>query len=245
MDSWLTVSSEYISFCFYFSTLTASPRGAEYCDNRVCLSVCPQEYLHVRASPKFLCMLRTSPVLLWRFAMLYISGSWMTSCLYIMASSRRHISDSIGSSVGLSPWRILKLVHQGAAPDRERSLTSTITLYVLFWLRMHAIHVLSWLSVSFGLHANILYCIDVARQILSRSNSLRFVVQLIVQQAEHPTDSQQISNQSNRQVGSECNVCSIGLCVCVAVRQLSKTIQCTCCSYGGVYDYDQSWICVL
>ncbi|ESO01913.1 hypothetical protein HELRODRAFT_65855 [Helobdella robusta] len=26
---------------------------------------------------------------------------------------------------------------------------------------------------------------------------------------------------------------------------LSKSIQCTCSSYGGSYDYDQSWICVL
>jgi len=30
-----------------------------------------------------------------------------------------------------------------------------------------------------------------------------------------------------------------------AVGQCSKTIQSTISAYGGGYDYDQSWICVL
>jgi len=38
---------------------------------------------------------------------------WMTSCLYVMARNRRRLSDSIGSSMDMSPWRILKLTHQG------------------------------------------------------------------------------------------------------------------------------------
>jgi len=33
--------------------------------------------------------------------------------------------------VDLSPWYILKLTHQRAAPDRGRSLISTIALFVL------------------------------------------------------------------------------------------------------------------
>ena len=51
---------------------------------------------------------------------------WMTSCLYIMIRNRRRNSDLVGSSIYLPPWRILKLTHQGAAPDRGRSLISTI-----------------------------------------------------------------------------------------------------------------------
>jgi len=39
-------------------------------------------------------------------------------------------SDCVGSSVDFSPWRILKLTHQGAAPVRGQSLKSTIALLV-------------------------------------------------------------------------------------------------------------------
>jgi len=41
----------------------------------------------------------------------------MTSRFYIMAKNRQHDSDTIGSGMDLSPWRMLKLTHQGAAPD--------------------------------------------------------------------------------------------------------------------------------
>jgi len=38
-------------------------------------------------------------------------------------------SDSVGGSMNLTPWCIFKLAYQGAAPDRERSLISTIALF--------------------------------------------------------------------------------------------------------------------
>ena len=38
---------------------------------------------------------------------------WMTSCLYIKATSRRRNIDSIGSGMDWLPWRILKLTHRG------------------------------------------------------------------------------------------------------------------------------------
>jgi len=37
--------------------------------------------------------------------------------------------DSGGGSTDLTPWRILKLINQGVAPDRGRSLMSTIALF--------------------------------------------------------------------------------------------------------------------
>ena len=42
---------------------------------------------------------------------------WTTSCLYIVTMNRRRNSDSIGSSVDLSPWRVLKLTRRGAASE--------------------------------------------------------------------------------------------------------------------------------
>jgi len=51
---------------------------------------------------------------------------WMTSCLYTKARNRRRSSDSIGSSVDLVRWRVLKLTHQGAPLNRGRNLLSTI-----------------------------------------------------------------------------------------------------------------------
>jgi len=44
-----------------------------------------------------------------------------------MARNRRRVSDSVAISMDLTPWRILKLTHQGAAPDWGRSLISTDT----------------------------------------------------------------------------------------------------------------------
>ena len=52
----------------------------------------------------------------------------MTSCLHIIARNSRRSCDSVGTRMDLSPWRILKLTHQGAAPGRGRSLMSTIVL---------------------------------------------------------------------------------------------------------------------
>jgi len=40
---------------------------------------------------------------------------WM-AFLYTMARNKRRNSDSTGSSTDLSPWRILRLIHEGAAP---------------------------------------------------------------------------------------------------------------------------------
>ena len=51
---------------------------------------------------------------------------WMTSCLYTKARNRRRNSDSVGSSVDLLRWRVLKLTHQGAALNGRRNLLSTI-----------------------------------------------------------------------------------------------------------------------
>jgi len=65
-------------------------------------------------------------VLLWRRCdALCASGFMDESCLYIMARNRRRVSDSVAISMDLTPWRILKLTHQGAAPDWGRSLIST------------------------------------------------------------------------------------------------------------------------
>ena len=57
---------------------SASDRGAEYCDQHVCLSTITSSELHVRCSPNFLCMLPygRGSVLLWRHSdPLRISGS--------------------------------------------------------------------------------------------------------------------------------------------------------------------------
>ena len=53
----------------------------------------------------------------------------MTSCLCIMARNRRRNSDSVGRSMDLSLWHVLKLTTEGAAPDRGRSLISTMSLF--------------------------------------------------------------------------------------------------------------------
>jgi len=89
----------------------------------VCMSVrasiSPE--IHVRSSPTFLCVLPEA------VARSFSSGVattyvlpviWMTSSLHVMARNRRRNSDSIRNSMDLTPWHILKLTHQGAAPDR-------------------------------------------------------------------------------------------------------------------------------
>ena len=43
-------------------------------------------------------------------------------------------SDSSEGSTNLTRRRILKLIHQGAVPDRGRSVISTIAVLLLLWL---------------------------------------------------------------------------------------------------------------
>ena len=52
--------------------------------------------------------------------------------VYIVARYRRRDSDLTGSSMayGVAPWRILKLTHQGVAPNWGQSLMSAIALLV-------------------------------------------------------------------------------------------------------------------
>jgi len=118
-------------------------RGAEYCVDRVCLSlyvsvcylsVCPRSYLRNKTSDLYQCFFHDTYVPVARSS----SGGvaircvlpvlWMTSHFYTVARNRRRNIDSVGSSTDLTPWRILKLTYQGAAPDRGRSLISTIAL---------------------------------------------------------------------------------------------------------------------
>jgi len=111
----------------------------------VCLVASISPELRVRSSP----VLRTLHMSVARsssggVAIRYVLP--VTSCLYIMARTRRRSSDSVGSSTDLPPQRIVKLTHQGAAPDRGRSLISTIALLqsVSFRLRsVKRVHVFS------------------------------------------------------------------------------------------------------
>jgi len=79
----------------------------------VCLSVRLQAYRlsYVSVSTKFLCM---SPVAMARSAVCVLPVLWMTSCSQVMARNRRHNRYSMGSSVDLTPWHIMRLTHQGA-----------------------------------------------------------------------------------------------------------------------------------
>ena len=58
-------------------------------------------------------------------AIRYVLPVLSTSRLYTKARNKRHNSDSVGSSVDLLPWRVLKLTHQRAALDRRRDLLTT------------------------------------------------------------------------------------------------------------------------
>ena len=122
----------------------ATSRGAEYCDKHVCLSVC--EHISWNPHPAFISYMY--------LCMLLIAMSWLSSgCiaipyvlpvlqmalyLYIMAKNRWHDTNAyteIGST-GLTAqsWRhgiYSRLTHQGAAVDRERSVISTIALFLL------------------------------------------------------------------------------------------------------------------
>jgi len=117
-----------------YAYYAAPDRGAEYCDDRVCLcsSVClstsisPE--LHVRSSPNFwACYLCLWQSLSGDVAICYVLPVlWMTSCLYTMARNRRCSSDSIGSGMDVSPYT--QTDPPGAAPDRGRSLMPMIAL---------------------------------------------------------------------------------------------------------------------
>jgi len=68
--------------------------------------------------------------------MLCTSGLWITSFLHAMAKRREKSvyasqSNSPGGGTHLTPWHVLRLTHQGAVPDRGRSLMSTIALLQL------------------------------------------------------------------------------------------------------------------
>jgi len=82
----------------------------------VCLSASISPELHVRPTPIFahvtyMFVARSSSG---GVAICYVLPVlWMTSCLYVMARNKRRSSDTIWSSMDLSPWHILKLVHQG------------------------------------------------------------------------------------------------------------------------------------
>ena len=86
----------------------------------VCLSANISLELQISSAPNFLCML---PVAVARSSSGGVTTPhvlpvlWMTSCLHKMARNERHSSDSVGSSVDLSLWRILK-GHHGSAADR-------------------------------------------------------------------------------------------------------------------------------
>jgi len=116
-------------------SVPAHPPIGDRSDDR--LSVCPQAYLwnymsdlhHFFVHVTYM-YIRGSVLLCRRCDTLSTSGLWMTSCSYIMARNERRTSDSVGSSMDLPPWRILKLTHQWAAPDRGRSLISMIASLV-------------------------------------------------------------------------------------------------------------------
>ena len=99
----------------------------------VCLSASISPELHVRSSSIFVhATYGSGSVLLWQRCDMYVFPVlWMTSCLYILARNGRRNSDSVWSSTDLSPWRILRLTHQRAAPERGRSLISTSALWSL------------------------------------------------------------------------------------------------------------------
>ena len=122
-----------------YTYYSASDNAAEYCGDRVCLSVClsvcPRACSRT-TRPIFTKFLYILPMSVARsssggVAIRYVLPVLrMTSSLYIIARNRRRSSDSVGSSVDLSPWRILKLTQQGAAPDRGRSLISTFAVLI-------------------------------------------------------------------------------------------------------------------
>ena len=95
-------------------------------------SVCSRAYLRnyvvsdLHQIFEHLTCVRDSYVRRRRCDTLRTSGSTDDVMLYITTRNRRRYRHSVGSSMDPSPWRILKLIHQGTAPDRGRSLLSTI-----------------------------------------------------------------------------------------------------------------------
>jgi len=85
----------------------------------VCLSASISPKLHGRSSPIFVNVNDVRGAVEIRYVLPVL---WTTLCLHRIVRNSRRSSDSVGSSVDLSLWRILKLTHQGAAPGRGRSL---------------------------------------------------------------------------------------------------------------------------
>jgi len=115
-----------LSYLLYVIITPPPNRGAEYCDDFVCLSVCLSLRKHISgtACPTYINFAHVTYMFVARsssggVAICYVLPVlWMTSCFYVMVTNKRRSSGTIGSSMDLSPWHILKLVHQGAAPDR-------------------------------------------------------------------------------------------------------------------------------
>jgi len=89
----------------------------------VCISASISQELHLQASPNFLCMLFVAAVQssFGDAATAYVLPVlWMTPCLPV-----------IGRAIATQIGRLLKLIHQGAAPDRGQSLMTTTALSVV------------------------------------------------------------------------------------------------------------------
>ena len=102
-------------------------RKAKFCDERVCLFVCPRTHIYVRSLiSNFLCLLYLWPWLgmaALRCVVYVLPVLWITPCL--ARSWRRKKantqSDSPSGSTSLMQWP-----HHAAAPDQGRSLLSTL-----------------------------------------------------------------------------------------------------------------------
>ena len=100
----------------------------------VCLSVILSVELHVQSLPNFLCVLDdiTYVDVVIRCVLPVL---WMMSRLRILPRNRRCHSELIRSSIDLSPWHILKLIHQGQHRTLDR-----------FWyLRLPCFFCYNWL----------------------------------------------------------------------------------------------------
>ena len=83
------------------------------------------------AKEQNLCPRRGPPVALLRYTL--STSGFMDDVMFAHIGqepwNRRRNNHSIWSSIGqLTPWRILKLTHQGTAPDQGRCRISTIAL---------------------------------------------------------------------------------------------------------------------
>jgi len=122
---------------YYF----APNRELEYCDDRVCQSVClfqcpsVSEHISRTSCPTFTKLLThvtyvPGSVHLCRRCDMFCNSGFMDDdvMLHVMASNRRHNNDSLWSRNDWLQLRILKLTHQRTAPNSGRSLACTIAL---------------------------------------------------------------------------------------------------------------------